>query len=86
MNEKEKMPEDRRNMYRVLIGIRGSGDRYGATEMNFYLDRLKEEMGTSRQFLVFQMLRFAFDHDARYGGMRETLKAEWDKLQNMNHQ
>lgn len=76
-NDKKELPEHRRSMDRVLINMRGAGDRYGAVEMDFYLNRLKEETGASRQFTVFSMLHFAFDNDERFDAFREKLKAEW---------
>jgi hypothetical protein len=77
MNEKKDLPEYRRSMDRVLINMRGAGDRYGAVEMDFYLNRLKEETGASRQYTVFSMLRYAFEHDERFDDVRERLKTEW---------
>lgn len=65
----------------VLTNMYTAGDRFGASEMTFYLKRLKEITGTTRQSQIFLMLRYAFENDKRFDDVRDSLKKEWAEMQ-----
>lgn len=50
--------------------------------MKYYLAALKRETGSSEQFLIVKMLRFAFENNPEFAPYREKLVAEWKSLNN----
>lgn len=52
--------------------------------MKYYLAALKRETGSSEQFLIIKLLKYAFENNPEIAPYREKLKAEWEEYLNNN--
>ncbi len=75
--KKKELLEYQRSISTMTSNMHSIGDRYGAVEMNFYLKRLREITGVSRQCNMLMMMRYSWEHDPRFNDLRETLRGEW---------
>lgn len=55
-------------------------EKYGAAQVKFMIAGLKRETGSSEQFLIIKMLRYAFDNLPEFDPYRDKLLKEWNTI------